>query len=184
MGRSFCSLTDMPGRVLSISAPHRRTKFLECTKMMRRGWEWRRGWTWPLLIWHECLCCLCYWQFIKLVYIYLFLQETNMLVSCTSKFHHFYIVIFIILFTCYVTVHENHETGYIPLMKSWQTVQFEHQIGFVYVGCSCNRSRIETERVRHRKHFSFFARKNELSTFNDRYLHCDTNRVLGPKHKI
>ena len=30
-----------------------------------------------------------------------------------------------------------------------------------------------------RKHFSFFARKNELSTFNDRYLHCDTNRVLG-----
>lgn len=41
-----------------------------------------------------------------------------------------------------------------------------------------------TERVLHRKHFSFFARKNELSTFNDRYLHCDTNRVLGPKHKI
>lgn len=41
-----------------------------------------------------------------------------------------------------------------------------------------------TERVLDRKHFSFFARKNELSTFNDRYLHCDTNRVLGPKHKI
>lgn len=44
--------------------------------------------------------------------------------------------------------------------------------------------RYSAERVPHRKHFSFFARKNELSTFNDRYLHCDTNRVLGPKHKI
>lgn len=48
--------------------------------------------------------------------------------------HWLYFRIFIILFTCNVTIRANHETRYFPLMKLRQTIQFGQQIGFSYFG--------------------------------------------------
>lgn len=113
-------------------------------------------------------------------FLILCFQYHKMHISCAVCLcHRLYFGIFIILFTCNITIHANHETRYFPLMKLRQTIQFGQQIGSSYFGEASYQEKNSTERVLHQKHFSFFAKKNELSTFNDRYLHCDTNRVLG-----
>lgn len=63
----------------------------------------------------------CFFQFYKM-------RKAALFAEC----YWLYLGIFIILFTCNVTIHANHETGYFPLMKLWQTIQFEQQIGFNY----------------------------------------------------
>lgn len=86
-----------------------------------------------------------------------------------------YFGIFVILFTCNVIIHVNHETGYFPLMTK-HSIRVNKLASTSLVKPYQGKSSTEqcTENI-----FLSFPRKNELSTFNDRYLHCDTNRVLG-----
>lgn len=64
-----------------------------------------------------------------------FFPSINLLaMTCSGSW--LYFGIFIILFTCNVTIHANHETGYFTLIKLWQTIQFGQQISSNYFGCA------------------------------------------------
>lgn len=123
--------------------------------------------------WHTCSFC-------SPIYIKL-MDGTSGLLKFRHIFH---------LFNA--TIHANHETRILRLLWNYDEP-------FNLANKSAPTALVALYRKRKKKKilarpapkewcarniFLSLPRKNELSAFNDRYLHCDTNRVLGPKHKI